>query len=356
MTKRRSLTTGVIGACVSLLALSACSAQPASEQSGGQGPKLESEMVVGFYGGVIGDAFSQVFIEECSASLGVDITVAQDYDGARLTKMQAGGGDIDVALFTDPIMPQVREAGLTTPLPIDNIPNYAKVPDNFKSKDAVAVSVGVWGIAYNSSEVSPAPTSWRDLLDAKYAGKVTSPSVTYNSSFLTLAAFEEIAGGDMVDDRTPGFDLMKQLRTNSSSFWSSSSDMLQQLQAGSVVMSPYASGSTAIAATNPGGEGIKFVAPQEGAYPVGFNMVISSKAKAPKAAAAFINCVLDGQNQSKWIELYPSFPANTDAEISADTLNWLGGVKKVSDLKVIDWTAIAKVNADIVSTWQREIG
>lgn len=356
-------TLGAAGACASLLLLAGCSSQPASgpnanQPKGGasQSSQLEDQMVLGFYGGVIGDAFKKVFVDTCSASLGVDIVYEQDFDGPRLTKMQAGGSDIDVAIFTDPIMPDVRAAGLTTPLPQDEIPNYAKVPDDFKTDDSVAVSLAIWGIAYNGEKVSPAPTSWKDLLDGKYKGKVTASDITYNSSYLTLAAFEDLTGGNMATDPEPGFKMMKQLRDNSSSFWSSSSDMLQQLQAGSVVMSPYASGSTAIAATEPGGENVKFVAPTEGAYPVGFNMVLSAGAKAPKAGAAFINCVLDAENQAKWVDLYPSFPANSEATVPDSAKAWLGGVEKVSDLKLVDWDAISKAKDDIVGTWQREIG
>lgn len=306
--RKWNIRFGVAAACASALALGACGGDGGSPSEDGG---LESEMVLGFYGGVIGDAFREVFVNECSRSLGVDIVYEEDFDAPRMTKMLSGASDIDVAVFTDPILPEVREAGLTRPLPLDDIPNYAQVPDAYKSEDSVAVSVAVWGITYDKSQVQPAPTSWTDLLDDRYAGKVTASDITYNSSYLTLAAFESIAGGDMTANLAPGFELMKQLRENSPTFWASSSDMLQQLQSGAVVMSPFANGSTAIAAREPGGENIAFVAPEEGAYPVGFNMVISADAGSPNAAAAFINCVLDPENQAAWVEKYPSFPANT---------------------------------------------
>jgi spermidine/putrescine-binding protein len=354
---RSRVTVALIAAAgATLLVLSGCSAQPApAKTSAASKTKLESNLVVGFYGGVIGDAFNDVFVRTCANTLGVNITVEQDLDASRLTKLQAGGSDLDVSVFTDPIMPQVRAAGETTPLSVKSIPNLAHVPAGFKSSDSVPISLAVWGIAYNKTLVSPAPTDWKDLYNAKYKGKVTASSITYSSSYLTLAAYEKIAGGDLVKNPAPGLALMKKVRTNSASFWSSSADMLQQLESGSVSMSPYASGSAAIASTDPGGQNIKFVAPKGNAYPVGFNMVINPKAKDPKASAAFINCVLDAKNQASWINLYPSFPANTQTAVPASVTKWLGGVKKVSDLQKVDWTAIAKVAPSIVSTWQREI-
>lgn len=349
-----------MGAAVAcgLLLLSACgggtSTSTSATKSGGSA--LEKQMVLGFYGGVIGDAFKQTFVNPCSTSLGVDIAYEEDLDAPRLTKMKSGASDVDVAVFTDPIMPDVRSAGLTSPLPVKDIPNYDQVPDNFKTKDSVAVSLAVWGITYDKSKVKPAPTSWNDLLDSKYAGKVTASSITYNSSYLTLAAFEKMAGGNMTTDLDPGFTKMKQLRKNSPSFWTSSSDMLQQLQSGAIAMSPFAGGSTADAANQPGGQNLAFVAPKEGAYPVGFNMIISSHGKSPKASAAFINCVLDPAHQAAWAKLYPSFPANSKAQVPEEARPWLGGVKSVSDLKTVDWDQIAKSRDQIVEKWQREIG
>lgn len=356
--RRSTLKTLTVMGAASLLLLTACAAEEEEPPTGGgeEVSELEDEMVLGFYGGVIGDAFNEVFVQNCSDSLGIEIIYEQDFDGPRLTKMQAGATDIDVAIFTDPIMPEVRAANLTTPLSVEDIPNYESVPDAFKSEDSVPVSIAVWGITYDSAAVDPAPTSWLDLLEEEYAGQVTASAITYNSSYLTLAAFSQIGGGDLLSNPEPGFELMSQLRENSASFWSSSSDMLQQLQAGSIVMSPYASGSTALAAKDPGGENIAFAAPEEGAYPVGFNMVISPDAQSPNAAAAFVNCVLDAENQSQWVELYPSFPVNSNAEIPESAMEWLGGVEQVSDLETVDWEAIAEVNEEIVNTWQREIG
>lgn len=359
---RRNASIGVAATCASFLLLSACGEDEGSPATDDVSPaaqgsaELEDEMVLGFYGGVIGEAFQEVFVDRCSESLGMEIVYEEDFDAPRMTKMQSGASDIDVGVFTDPIMPDLRAAGLTAPLPLEDIPNYQQVPDDYKTEDSVPVSLAVWGITYDEAKVQPAPTSWTDLLDDKYAGQVTAPAITYNSAYLTLAAFQEIAGGNMTTNLEPGFELMKQLRENSPSFWSSSSDMLQQMQSGAIVMSPYASGSTAEAARQPGGESLVFVAPEEGAYPVGFNMIISSDAGAPNAAAAFINCVLDAENQAAWVELYPSFPANTEAEVPSAAREWLGGVDDVADLVIVDWDEIAGSREEIVQKWQREIG
>lgn len=354
MKKKIVLGAAVTGASLLLSACGGGGTPAASGKSGSSG--LESQMVLGFYGGVIGDAFKQAFVTPCSKSLGVQIAYEEDLDAPRLTKMKSGASDVDVAVFTDPILPDVRAAGLAAPLPQKDIPNYADVPADYKSKDSVAVSIAVWGITYNKSKVKSAPTSWNDLLDKQYSGQVTASSITYNSSYLTLAAFEEMAGGNLTSNLDPGFNKMKQLRQDSPSFWTSSSDMLQQLQSGAIAMSPFAGGSTAAAASQPGGQNLAFVAPKEGAYPVGFNMTISSHATAPKAAAAFINCVLDAKNQANWVKLYPSFPANTKAEVPQEARQWLGGVKSVADLKTVDWDKIAKSRDQIVQKWQREIG
>lgn len=340
-------------AMLTMLGLAACGG---GEEEGSSSGDVENELVLGFYGGVIGQAFQDTFVEQCSDSLGVSVLYEEDFDAPRMTKMQAGSADIDVAVFTDPIMPDLRSADLIADLPVDSIPNYEDVPEDFKTADSVAISLAVWGITYDNAQVQQVPTSWADLLDEAYAGSVTAPSITYNSSYLTLAAFQQMAGGDMTTNLDPGFALMQQLRDNSPSFWASSSDMLQQMQSGAILMSPYASGSTAEAAAQPGGENIAFVAPEEGAYPVAFNMTIAKGAESPNAAAAFINCVLEPDNQAAWVEKYPSFPANSQAEVPESARKWLGGVEKVADLTTVNWDDIAEHRDEITAKWQREIG
>ncbi len=315
---------------------------------------IEKTLRVGWYGGNLAPAFKDVVVDPFQKATGIQVTVETANDDVRLTKLRAQPGSLDVAFFTDPIMSDVRAANVPTPLSDTTIPRLKDVYPVLRAKDAFAWSFGVWGIAYNADKVKPAPTSWADMLDPQWKGKVTGPDITYNSSILSLIALAKLGGGGQ-DKLDPGFEKMQQLRTNSAFFWPASAQLLQQLQSGAVWMSAFASGSTFDAADAPGAPPIRFVTPKEGGYPIPFNLVIPAKAQSPNAAAAFANFVLDPDVQAKWAARIYYAPANQKTTIPAAVKDKILSGAAVNQLQIVDWEAFAKQRAVVVQKWQSTI-
>ena len=313
-----------------------------------------SSITVGWYGGPIGKAFQETVVAPFEKKTGIKVTVETAFDDARLTKLQAQPGSLDVAFFTDPVMPKVRAAGIPSDLTTAMIPNLANVYPNLKTKDSFAWTFGVWGIAYNADKVNPAPTSWADLLDPKYKGHVTEPDITYNSSVLSLVAMARLGGGSL-DNLTPGFQRMQELRKLAPFFWASSSQMLQQLQAGNIWLTPYASGGTYEAAEAPGAPPIRFAIPKEGGYLVDFNTVIPRQSKHPQAAAEFANFLLDPTVQANWAQAIYYSPANRNTVIPANVKDKIVAGDQVAKLQSIDWQKFAAIRDTVVQKWQSEI-
>lgn len=360
--RHRRLRAGLMGAALLLAMLSIAACGGSGESGGDQGStgagtstgKLEQTLRVGWYGGPIGDAFKKVVVGPFEKATGVHVSLQTGFDDARLTQLRSDPGSLDVAFFTAPIMPDVRKAGITTPISTSEVPRLADVYPSLKSPDAFGWSFGVWGIAYNADKVQPAPTSWADMLDPSLKGHVTSPDITFNSSVLTLDAFAELGGGD-ITHLDPGFARMKQLRANAPFFWASDSQMLPQLENGSIWMSAYASGGTYLAAQQPGVPPLKFVIPKEGGYTVPFNLVIPKDAQSPNAAAAFANFILKPQIQAAWAKAIYYAPANSKTPLPASLKGKLVTGKAVGQLKDIDWTAFSKERPQVVQRWQSEI-
>lgn len=316
--------------------------------------KLEPTLRVGFYGGPIGEAFQSAFVEPFEKTTGVDVTVETAFDNVRLTKLRSDPGSLDVAFFTDPVMPDVIAANVPTVFPQGSIPNRKWVYKNLKAPNAFAFSFGVWGIAYNADQIKPAPTSWADLLNPRYEGRLTAPDITFNSSFLTLVAFSKLGGGSLTR-LEPGFERMQQLRKLSPFFWASDAQLLPQLLNGSTWMSPYASGGTYAAAAQPGAPPLKFVIPKEGGYLVPFNLVIPRGAKSPAAARAFANFILAPKVQRAWAERIFYSPANTRTKLPANVRDKVVVGEQVLQLKRLDWKTLAKFRSDIIKKWQTTI-
>jgi len=314
----------------------------------------QNAITVGWYGGPIGQAFQDTVVAPFEQQTGIKVNVETAFDDARLTKLQAQPGSLDVAFFTDPVMPKVRAAGIPSELDNDLIPNLADVYPVLKTSDSVAWTFGVWGIAYNADKVQAPPTSWADLLNPAYDGHVTEPDITYNSSVLTLVALARLGGGSL-DDLTPGFDRMKQLRQLAPFFWGSSSQMLQQLQAGTIWLTPYASGGTYGAAEAPGAPPIRFAIPKEGGYVVAFNGVIPQQSEHKEDAARFVDFMLDPAVQAAWAQAIYYSPGNSKTVIPADVQDKIVAGDQVDQLQSIDWEKFGAMRDAVVEKWQTEI-
>lgn len=345
-TPRQLLLAGILS-----IALVSASCGEGSDDASGQG---QQSITVGWYGGPIGKAFKQVVVAPFEKKTNIQVKVETAFDDARLTKLHAQPGSLDVAFFTDPVMPQVRSAGIADELDASDIPNLSDVYPNLKSKDSFAWTFGVWGLAYNADKVKPAPKSWSDLLDPRLKGHVTEPDITYNSSILSLVAFARLGGGDL-GNLAPGFQRMKRLRGLSPFFWASSSQMLQQLQSGSIWVTPYASGGTYEAAKAAGAPPIKFATPEEGGYLVKFNTVIPKDSRNKTPAAKFANFMLTPKVQAKWAQKIYYAPANSKTELPSDVKDMIVSGSEVTQLQDINWQKFAAMRDTVVKKWQSQI-
>ena len=153
----------------------------------------------------------------------------------------------------------------------------------------VPIAAGPQGILYNTEEVKPAPTSWADLYDPAYAGRVSIDGGTW----LTPIAETAMALG-IEDPMNLSDDQVEQAkqhlidnRDQFRSFSSSDSDKLNLFKSGEVVLAD--GGRFNAAQLQASGEPVEWVAPEEGALSWVCGLGISSKAENIDAAYKLIN-------------------------------------------------------------------
>lgn len=124
------------------------------------------------------DSFVKPFEEKYNCTVNATFCTSSDDE---IAKLKAGGGDV-----YDLVSPSGDAAGLITEndmaLPIDtsHISGWDEIPDNFKLED-VEMDGEVYGIPflwgpdyvmYNADALSSGITSWTELWDEKYAGRL----------------------------------------------------------------------------------------------------------------------------------------------------------------------------------------
>ena len=99
---------------------------------------------------------------------------------ALYSLLKTGAGDYDVIVPSDYMIARLIDEGMLAELNYDNIPNYEKIGEQYKSlsfdpenKYTVPYTWGTVGIIYNTKYVDEADvTGWELLWNEKYAGKI----------------------------------------------------------------------------------------------------------------------------------------------------------------------------------------
>ncbi|MDX2077168.1 MAG: spermidine/putrescine ABC transporter substrate-binding protein [bacterium] len=101
-----------------------------------------------------------------------------DNDDALLKELREGTS-YDIVVPTDTLLPLMRNEGLLAPLNHANIPNLANLAPEFsnpsydpQNRYSVPYQWGTIGIAYNIANTGRELTSWYDLFDPAFAGRV----------------------------------------------------------------------------------------------------------------------------------------------------------------------------------------
>ncbi len=143
----------------------------------------EPTLYLGMNGGTMERSMPTACCPPSKRRNNVKVVIVPGTSADILAKVQASPQKppIHVMFLDDGIM--YRAIGMNLCSPLKPSASLAQIPDKAKIKDqAAAVSLGVTGLAYNSRLFKDkgwaAPTSWADLADPKYKGKVVFQSLS----------------------------------------------------------------------------------------------------------------------------------------------------------------------------------
>ncbi len=102
----------------------------------------------------------------------------------------------------------------------------------------VAFEISATAITYNPKVVTTPPTSWNDLFDPKYKGRIAIGDITGTSGVQFLMAVNKMRGGTL-DNMEPGFAAMKELADNSVTLYTQADQLVSLFQRGDIVIAPW---------------------------------------------------------------------------------------------------------------------
>ena len=233
-----------------------------------------------------------------------------------LAKIQIGGAHYDLIQPSDYMVATMLKLDLLDELNMQNIPNAEYLVKELKApvydptgKHSLVYTWGITGIAYNKQYIKTPPTSWADLWNEKYKGRV----ILYNDIRETMG-MSLIKNGYSNNSVNPqelqtAFNDLKVLNKNVLAY---DTDTIKQKFVGDEVwIGTLWSGDASYASKdNPN---IGFVVPKEGATIWADTFAIPKTAQNKELAEKFINFIYEPKNSARNYEYIGYNDPNTKA-------------------------------------------
>jgi len=309
------------------------------------------ELVVGEFGGSFADNVKACYIDAFEKKTGATVVtkLANSAQQAAAIRATAGQSDMDVVFADDAFAVQMANEGLLVTLDRAKLSNVPEIIDGAWGKgDAyVAAMLGATTIIYNKDKVITPPTSWNDLFDEKYKGRVTIGDISGTAGWQFLAAVNRMEGGSL-DDITPGIEKIQPLAKEA---------VLLYTQADQVV-SLFERGEIDIAVWYPqinNGLPLAVAYPKEGAVGIRPSIMIPKGTEQEDLAHKFVDTVLDADNQKCFSERQFIGSVNKNVTLSDAVSAVVPSGEALDAMLFLDPNEMATKLPEWTRRWQREV-
>ena len=314
------------------------------------------ELTIATYGGSWMDDVRVCHVEPFEAETGVKVTIKPGNSAEFAVALRSGAGSsgIDVVTLEDPVNIQVKSEGLLETLDRSKLPKAAGLDERHWDKDNTYVRylLGLTTLVYNPDLVKPAPTSWNDLFDPKYTGKISIGDIGQVSSRHLLMFFNE-QGGGTGEDITPGITKMNELARNSITLYTQADQLISLFDREEIVLSAWYPNRAASAAEK--GAKLAVAYPKEGAIGGLSTLSIPKGSQHPDLAHKFIDIALSEEGQKCFTDRQFVVPIRP-VEASETAAKYLPTKEEMARVQYLDYAAAAAHFADWARRWQREVG
>ncbi len=314
------------------------------------------DLVVATFGGTFAADTKTCNIEPFEKATGAKVAVqlGNSVQHAAAIRAMAGRPTYDVAYVDNSLAAQLDKEGLIEPIDTAKLTSY---PDLDKSafgphNSYVAFEVSATAIAYNPKVVTTPPTSWNDLFDPKYKGRLAIGDITGTSGMQFLLAVNKMRGGTL-DNLDPGFAALKQLAPNAVTLYTQADQLVSLFQRGDVVIAPWY--PDRVGAQIDKGLDLAVAYPKEGAVGIKPVLVIPKGAPHPDLALKYVDTVLSTENQTCFSAREYAAPVNLKVTLSDKVKKVVPTGDNYKNLWFPDPTTVASHLVEWTRRWQREV-
>ena len=187
-----------------------------------------------------------------------------------------------------------------------------KVFPELRTKTAIPHIYSAQVILYNVNQVKTPPTSWADLWDPKWRGRVGLADILYPNNTIMAA----LAGGGSMSNYDPGEKKLMELRSLDAKIYPSNEALAAALKSEEVWLTSMwlARGFMWKKAGIP----LSHVVPKEGAVSIVFEASVPRNARNKDGGFAYLDAMLDPKAQAAFADKMGYVPTVSDAVLPED--------------------------------------
>jgi len=320
------------------------------------GPCVAQQLTVATFGGSFLEDTKTCAIQPFEKAAGAKIATQLGNSVQIAAAIRAMGGHptYDVAYMDNSLATQLKNEGLLQPLDTGKLASYPQIdkaafgPDN----SYVAFEVSATAIIYDPAVIKTPPTSWDDLFDPKYKGRMALGDVTGTSGVQTLMAVNRLKGGTL-EQMDPGFTAMKTLVPDAVTLYTQADQLLSLFQRGDIVIAPWYPDRAGSAIDK--GLSLAVAYPKEGAVGIKPVLVIPKGTANPELALKYVDTVLSRDSQACFTEKQYSAPVNQDVKLTDKVTKIVATGDDYTRLWFPDPQVVASHLPEWIRRWQREV-
>jgi putative spermidine/putrescine transport system substrate-binding protein len=327
-------------------------ASAAAAAVGTRGARAEGgQIIVGTWAGDYGNLLKANVQDPILVPKGYDVIQDVGDEPPRIAKMIAQKrlphGTVDVACVQAVAAYQLNTLELVEKIDESKVPNLKYVRSDLRT-DYFAPHI--WSpqvLMYNPDRVAPAPTTFGDLLDPKYKGKVGFPDV--NAFYVMMAA--ALFGSGNASDFDKAKEVAQKLITQDLHLYPATDQAAPSFKTGEADI-----GVMWLARVNMwqnAGVPVKAAFPKEGCILYVSGMVVPKNAPDKEGAFAYLDAMLAPSAQQRFAERMGYLPTVTNAPLTGKLAEQLALPEPPPKLVVPDFAYTSKVMADIQEWWKK---
>ena len=319
-------------------------------------------LYIGMNGGSMEKTWTEHVFPAFEKANNVKVVVVPGTSSDILAKAQASKDkpQMHVIFLDDGVMVRAVGMGLCEKMKPSAALNEVFPTARFKGDMATGVTMGMTGLAYNKKMFTEkgwaAPTSWMDLADPKFKGKVVFQSVSSSSFGLHgFLMFNRIKGGNERNVE-PGFNAWKgSIGPNVLEYIPSSAKLTEMIQTGEAAIAPLT--PTGVATLQEKGIAIEYAQPKEGSVVLMVAECVIANNTEPVLAQKLAEYLLSADAQAAGLQHGNQIPSNPKAPAIGDDskLKLKQFAEYMKTAVVLDWDAVNESRPAWNARWNRLI-